>query len=70
MQKIVNNKIFLLILTFTLWSTTAFADDDPGGIGGDPGAPAAPIDNWIPLMILLAIAIVVYFISKRKLVTN
>lgn len=67
MQKIDNNKIILLILTFTLWSTTAFADDDPGGIGGDPGAPAAPIDNWIPVVLFLTIAVVLYLTSKKKI---
>lgn len=65
MQKIVNNKIILFLMAFTLWSTAAFADDDPGGIDNDPGA-AAPIDNLIPLMIVVGIAIVFYYTHKKK----
>jgi len=70
MQKIVNNKIILFLITFTLWSTAAFADDDPGGIDGDPGAPGAPIDQWIPLMIVIGIAIVFYTTHKKKAIAH
>ena len=69
MQKIFNNKIILFLITFTLWTTAAFADDDPGGIDGDPGAPA-PIDQWIPLMIIIGIAIVFFYLNKKKAVAN
>ena len=69
MQKIFNNKIILFLITFTLWTTAAFADDDPGGIDGDPGAPA-PIDQWIPLMIIIGIAIVFFYLSKKKAIAN
>ncbi len=69
MQKIFNNKVILFLITFTLWSTAAFADDEPGGIDDDPGAPA-PIDQWIPLMIIIGIAIVFFYLNKKKAIAN
>lgn len=69
MQKIFNNKIILFLITFTLWTTAAFADDDPGGIGDDPGA-AAPINQWIPLMIVIGIAVVFFYHNKKKAIAN
>lgn len=69
MLKIVNNKIILFLITFTLWSTVAFADDDPGGIDGDPGTPA-PINQWIPMLIIVGIAIVFFYTYKKKAISN
>ena len=63
----IQNKTILAVITFLLMSTTIFAqDEDPGGIDGDPGAPAAPIDSWIPIMLFIGIAIVFFYTHKRK----
>jgi hypothetical protein len=69
MQKILNNKLSLFIVTILLWSNATFAQD-PGGIGGDPSQPAAPIDNYIPLMLLIGIAIVFFYTYKKKSIKN
>jgi hypothetical protein len=67
MQKIFKTKLSLLIIMLTLWSNAMLADDDPGGIDGDPGTPTpATIDNWIPLMFLIGIAIVFFCKYKKK----
>ena len=68
MQKIFNNKIGLLTLVLTLMSNSIFAQD-PGGIEDDPGA-AAPIDQWIPLMIIIGIAIVFFYLNRKKAIAN
>jgi hypothetical protein len=69
MQKIFKTKISLLIIMLTLCSNEIFADDNPGGINGDPGAPA-PIDNYIPLMFVIGIAIVFFYTFRKKSPTN
>lgn len=66
MQKILKNKGVLFIITLNFWSNAIFAEDDAGGIGNDPGAPLTPIDNLIPIMLLVAIAILFYVTSKRN----
>ena len=73
MQNIFKCKINLVIIALFLWSNVLLAQDpgeDPGDFGGDPGAPAAPIDNWIPLLLLIGIGIVFYLTYKKKSVTN
>ena len=62
----IQNKTILAVITLLLMSSTIFAQDDPGGIDGDPGAPAAPIDSWIPIMLFIGIAIVFFYTHKRK----
>lgn len=72
MFKTYKNKSSLFILTFILCSQTIFAqsgEDDPGGLNGDPGS-AVPIDNWIPAIILLAIATVFYYTHKKQSIKN
>lgn len=71
MQNIFKCKINLVIIALLLWTNVLLAQDpgDPGDLGGDPGA-AAPIDNWIPLMLLIGIGIVFYRTYKKKSVTN
>lgn len=67
MHKLFSNKINLLILLITLWSSATFAqvDNDPGGIDGDPGQ-NVPIDHWIPLMLFLGAAIIFFYNRKRS----
>lgn len=65
MQQFIKNKVTLFLIALSLWSNAIFADDSPGGIDGDPGAPVAPINNWVSIMIILAIALMLYFKSKR-----
>ena len=68
MQKIFKSKTSLLILTAILATNTLFAQD-PGGIDGDPGTPA-PIDHWIPLMVIVGIVILFYYSHKKKQIAN
>ncbi len=63
-------KKFLKILLYTtvmLISLTAFAgdDDNPDGLPGDPGTPA-PIDDYIPLVIVGAASLAFYFLKKKE----
>lgn len=71
-MKTIQNKIVLSLL-LTLGSLTSiFAqDEDPGfgfDDGGDPGA--APINDWLPLLLLVGIALAFYYVHKRKTTTN
>lgn len=70
-MKTIQNKIVLSLL-LTLGSLTRiFAQEDPGfgnEDGGDPGA--APINDWLPLLLLVGIALAFYYIHKRKTTTN
>lgn len=50
-MKNIQNKIRITFLITLISVTTAFADDDPGfGYDGDPGTPAAPIENYISII--------------------
>ena len=70
----IQNKTILAVITLLLMSATIFAQDsatifaqdeeDPGGIGGDPGV--AAINDWIPIMLFIGIAIVFFYTHKRK----
>jgi hypothetical protein len=65
MSQLFKNKAFLFIITLLLFTSAAFAED-PGGIeGGDAGEPA-PISDWIPLMVVVGIALAFYYTRKRK----
>jgi hypothetical protein len=67
MSQLFKNKASLIVITLLLCSTTIFAqDDDPGGDFTDPGGPAAPISDWIPLMVVVGIALAFYYTRKRK----
>jgi hypothetical protein len=59
-------KIYLMV--FNLVSIAAMAQQDPGfPFEEDPGEdPAAPIDHWILPMAVLGIAVMYYFIQKRR----
>ena len=65
MLKISTNKVSLFIIIFTFYNISIFAQD-PGDIGNDPGAPAAPIDNWISITVFLAIAMAFYLCNKKR----
>ena len=61
-------KIYLMV--FNLMSIAAMAQQDPGpGFpfedNSDPGQ-EAPIDDWILPMVVLGIAVMYYFIKKKR----
>lgn len=66
MQKIIKNKIFLLIITLLTFNASMFAQDDPGlPTEQDPGA--VPIDSYIPFVIL-AIVLLCYICYKKQII--
>ena len=69
MKKIFKNKTFLFTISALLWSLIIFAQD-PGLPAEDPGAPAAPIDNWVPFMIVVGIVLLCYYTRKMKQIKN
>ena len=56
----------ILYTAVLLISLNAFAgeDDDPDALPGDPGA--APIDDYMPLVIIGATALGFYFLKKKE----
>jgi len=63
------NKTILSVLTLVLMSSTVFAqDEDPGGLGGDPGV--APISDWVPLMLIVAIGLLFFYTRKKTSITE
>ena len=57
-------KIYLMV--FNLMSIAAMAQQDPGfPFEEDPGQ-AAPIDDWILPMAVLGIAVMYYFVKKKR----
>ena len=68
-MKTVNTpKIKIYLMVFYLVSIAAMAQQDPGfPFEEDPGEdPAAPIDQWILPMVIIGIAVMYYFIQKRR----
>ena len=68
MKRLNNNSIkYQLILTFLFLAQ--FVQAQPGFDDGDDvvDVPAAPIDEWIFPMVLLGIAIIVYYTKKKQL---
>lgn len=55
----------LLLIIFCFNSIALLAQDTPAFDDNVTDVNAAPIDNWIPLLLLLAISLG-YFLSKRK----
>lgn len=66
MQTIRTSKVALYITILILWSTPIFADDNPGGIGGDPGLAGAPLDNWLLIALAITAVILFYLVSKKR----
>lgn len=65
--------IYATLLIF-LFNVFVFAADDWEGGGEDnpptpegPGAPASPIDMYIPMLIILAVIFIVFYIRKRRI---
>ena len=67
MRKNSKMKLQIYTLLFCMLSLVVNAQD-PGFPGGDddPGTPAAPIDDWIFPMVLLGIAMMVYYTKKKQ----
>ncbi len=63
MKKFLKTILYTAILLISL---NAFAgdDDDPDGLPGDPGA--APIDDYMPLLIIGAVSLGIYFLKKKE----
>ena len=66
----IQNKTNLSVITLLLMSSTIFAqDEDPGGLsGGDPGV--APISDWVPLMLIVAIGLLFFYTRKKTRITQ
>ncbi len=60
----------VLLFIFCLNSLTLFAQDPTGFDDNVEDVPTAPIDNWIPYMILLVIAYGYVMLNKSKKVTQ
>lgn len=65
--------IYTTILIF-LFNLSLFAGFDDGGgdvppnpPGPGDGAPASPIDMYIPMLIILAVIFIVFYIRKRRI---
>ena len=60
----------ILFLVLFCINFLAFAQDDvpnPGGSGGDGfGVPASPIDDYLFLLIPIAVMFIIYFAKKYK----
>lgn len=69
MKKQFKQKMCFLIFSLLL-TISSFAQEEGGGDVDDLGTPATPIDNWIPIMIVIGIALVYYYTTKRKASTN
>lgn len=67
MKKLNSLMLPVYIISINLVSHKTFAlDEDPGFPGnGDPGTPAAPIDNWIIPMFLIGVGLML-IIHRRK----
>jgi len=60
-------KYALLAIFALAYTVPAFAQGGPGGDGTDEGdMDPAPIDNWIVLLGVAAIAIGIYYINKQN----
>lgn len=61
------NKKFILFIFFSFLQLSAFAqDDDNSGLPPLEDPPLAPIDNWIPVLILMAVLFAYYRIRQLK----
>lgn len=67
MKKFRSILLTLILVGCNLITNKTFAlDEDPGFPGnGDPGTPAAPIDNWIIPMFLIGVGLML-IIYRRK----
>lgn len=59
-------KFSLLALFFLTYTLPAWADIDPPESEDDPLYEEAPIDNWEILLVMAAIAVGIYFVSKYR----
>ena len=69
MLQLFKNKTSLLVFALLMWSSTILADPPVLPGEGDPGSePTVPINDWIPYVLLITIAIAFYFVYKKKAV--
>ena len=63
---------FWIYCILVIWSTPLIASEEdefpflPGDGGNPNNAPAAPIDDWIPFMLILSIGFIFYATYKKK----
>lgn len=62
-----NFKLGVCLLVLYLFPFVAMAqDEDPGFPTEDPGAPTAPIDDWVLPMFIIGLLLVYYFYRKYQ----
>ena len=66
MKKIKSIVFILCVMGCSLVTNKAFAFEDPGFPGEDPGTPAVPIDNWVLPMLLIGVGLM-FMICIRQL---
>lgn len=66
MKNYLSKLIFMMLAIFG--AVPAFASTGPGTPGGStgPGTPATPIDMYLVVLGAVAVAMVVYFATKKK----
>ena len=63
-MRILKNKVSITLLLIIASVTNVLAQD-PGDLGGDPGA--APIGDYVPMMLIAAIGLGYFVIRKQQL---
>tara|TARA_R110000850_G_scaffold147591_2_gene269782 strand:+ start:27897 stop:28100 length:204 start_codon:yes stop_codon:yes gene_type:complete len=64
MKNLYKNILVVMMLLTINFTVNA---QDPDGPGGDPGEPAAPIGDYVPLMLVAAIGLGYFVIRKQKI---
>ncbi len=59
-------KFYLFVFNLSCFAAMADGEEDPGLPGEDPGAPAAPIDDWLLPMFIIGVLIVFYYYKKHE----
>jgi hypothetical protein len=70
MKKFKTLFLTILVIGCNLVTNNAFADDDPGFPGNDPGAPVAAIDSWVFPIILVSIVLSFLLLKKFLIVSK
>jgi hypothetical protein len=60
-------KSILVVMMLLTMNFTANAQDEPELVPGDPGIPAAPIGDYVPLMLVIALGLGYFLTQKREI---